>query len=506
MNNNGGDATVTDFSVTTDAGALSFDAGVGSDPVVYTADTLTVDANTEYSLSESDVTGYTEGTWSCDGANSAGNGGQFDDSSITLDLGETVTCEITNDDVAPELIIVKNVMNGVNGTATVTDFSVTTNAGALSFDGGVGSDPVVYTADTLTVDANTEYSLSESDVESYAEGTWSCTNGDGGAYDAGTVTLDEGETVTCEITNEYAELEIVKGASPKSYSAVGDEIVYTVTATNTGVATLTNVDISDDLIDGLDDWTCVPGNPVATLASGESIVCTATYTITQADIDAGQVFNQACVDSDETPEVCDDVTVWPISVVIVKTPDQDVVTSGDKVTFTLDFSHPSPFSVYAYSLVDDVFGDLFDADNPNSDIVSNECVSYAGVELLPETWYHCDFTAKVYGTTKVAHVNTVTITVTDLDPLQGPTVIVPRFATASDDATVKFKGGGGSGGGGGQPPTDMLLTTDTIGVADEGTPFGGPLNWAIWVLLSVLLILSTGWVIRHQRFAEVKNR
>ena len=52
----------------------------------------------------------------------------------------------------------------------------------------------------------------------------------------------------------------------------------------------------------------------------------------------------------------------------------------------------------------------------------------------------------------------------------------------------------------------MLLATDTFAGASESEPFGGPLNWAIWVLLSALLIVSTGWVIRRERFAGVKTR
>ena len=32
------------------------------------------------------------------------------------------------------------------------------------------------------------------------------------------------------------------------------------------------------------------------------------------------------------------------------------------------------------------------------------------------------------------------------------------------------------------------------------------MSWGIWVLLSSLLIVGSGWVIRRQRFAEVDDR
>ena len=45
---------------------------------------------------------------------------------------------------------------------------------------------------------------------------------------------------------------------------------------------------------------CTPSQP-ATLAPGAQIVCTATYTLTQADLNSGQVQNTATADSAETP-------------------------------------------------------------------------------------------------------------------------------------------------------------------------------------------------------------
>ena len=44
---------------------------------------------------------------------------------------------------------------------------------------------------------------------------------------------------------------------------------------------------------------CVPPQP-ASLAPGAQIVCTGSYTLTQADLNAGQVANTATADSDQT--------------------------------------------------------------------------------------------------------------------------------------------------------------------------------------------------------------
>ena len=68
---------------------------------------------------------------------------------------------------------------------------------------------------------------------------------------------------------------------------VGETITYTFTVTNTGNVTLINVSITDPIVP-------VTGGPV-TLAPGQSdsTSFTATYTITAADLDNGQVTNQA---------------------------------------------------------------------------------------------------------------------------------------------------------------------------------------------------------------------
>lgn len=92
-------------------------------------------------------------------------------------------------------------------------------------------------------------------------------------------------------------LTIVKSANPATFTESGQSILYTVTATNTGNVSLSNVDVSDEL--SLAGWAC-PGAPVASLAPGESIVCTGTYVTDAVDAARGYAENTATATSDET--------------------------------------------------------------------------------------------------------------------------------------------------------------------------------------------------------------
>ncbi|WP_251357783.1 Calx-beta domain-containing protein, partial [Kangiella sp. TOML190] len=109
INDDGGSAVVADFNITTNAGALTFGAGVvAGDTTTYTSNTLNVSAGS-YSLVEDDVTNYAEGSWSCDigtVTNSAFNAG-----SVDLVAGDVATCSITNDDQSADLAVTKDVDN-----------------------------------------------------------------------------------------------------------------------------------------------------------------------------------------------------------------------------------------------------------------------------------------------------------------------------------------------------------------------------------------------------------
>ncbi|MCH7415942.1 hypothetical protein MM213_20780, partial [Belliella sp. R4-6] len=74
-------------------------------------------------------------------------------------------------------------------------------------------------------------------------------------------------------------------AGATSFGAVGDVIAYSIEVGNDGNVTLTNVAVNDPLT-GLSET-------IAVLAPGDSETFTTTYTVTQADIDAGSVLNVA---------------------------------------------------------------------------------------------------------------------------------------------------------------------------------------------------------------------
>ena len=75
--------------------------------------------------------------------------------------------------------------------------------------------------------------------------------------------------------------------------SLSDTLTYQFVATNDGNVTLDGVVVSDPL-PGLSPVSCAPVAG-ASLAPGEQMSCSATYLVTQADVDAGSVDNTATV-------------------------------------------------------------------------------------------------------------------------------------------------------------------------------------------------------------------
>ena len=103
------------------------------------------------------------------------------------------------------------------------------------------------------------------------------------------------------VTPTNAALTVKKSVQESTYSKVGDVLHYSYLVTNTGNVTLTSVSVVDDKT----SVTC----PVSTLAAGATTTCTATYVVTQADLDAGSVTNHAYAKSGALQSLPDSTTV-----------------------------------------------------------------------------------------------------------------------------------------------------------------------------------------------------
>lgn len=106
------------------------------------------------------------------------------------------------------------------------------------------------------------------------------------------VKLPHNPSITLEKTGLY------KGNTLRA--EIGDEVDYQFVFTNTGNVTLTNIQVLEDHMfsgTGAPIQLSVPnvstGSTINALAPNGTITYTATYKITQADIDAGEVINQA---------------------------------------------------------------------------------------------------------------------------------------------------------------------------------------------------------------------
>ena len=133
---------------------------------------------------------------------------------------------------------------------------------------------------------------------------------------------EQNATYTFRIIITYGEkpgISLAKQASPTSVTQAGAIVTYTYTVTNTGNVPLEDVTVTENDIDftgtgGLPVPVFVSsteGSPEGKLKQGESATYTAQYTVTEADIGAGSIFNRATATGyfDGTPYSDDDTAI-----------------------------------------------------------------------------------------------------------------------------------------------------------------------------------------------------
>lgn len=218
---------------------------------------------------------------------------------------------VTDITASPSIELVKSIDNEkpAIGTSVKWLFNVT-NTGGTTLTNVTVSDPMVDSVDygdwdrvlepqeTATVSA--DYIVNATDVSP-----------DGTIINTATVTGSSNGTTTSEVTDDdtaqvevetHPHLSLTKTVDKTELrddaAYVGALLTYSFTIENDGDVDLTNVSIDDYLAGVSDvniDWAsstdASTGDGV--LSAGESVTATATYAITQSDIDAGKVVNTA---------------------------------------------------------------------------------------------------------------------------------------------------------------------------------------------------------------------
>jgi len=230
-----------------------------------------------------------------------------------------------------DLVLAADPASVAEADTTITYTYTVTNTGQLDLTGIVVTDDdfgqIELNATTLAPGASTSgtatYTVTQDDIDSGHD-----------IVSTATVTCDQGVTdsdsTTVTIVQE-AGLEIVTSADPAEVSSAGDVITYSYDVTNTGKVTLTGIVVTDDQAGGID-------LTADELAPGASTSGTATYTVTQDNIDSGNdIVSTATVTCDQGVTDSDTTTVTvgapdPAGVAISPTdhsaqgwPEEDVV-------------------------------------------------------------------------------------------------------------------------------------------------------------------------------------
>ncbi|MCH8875205.1 MAG: DUF11 domain-containing protein [Chloroflexi bacterium] len=165
----------------------------------------------------------------------------------------------------------------------------------------------------------------------------------------GTYISADNDSTPSTATYATTGLTLAKSVAESFYSVAGDTLNYSYLVTNSGSAPLAGpVVVSDDLStdESCPDLSTV-GDGDAFLDAGESITCTATYTITAGDVTAGSVTNTASATVDGVTSNEDSETV------LINLPDMQVSKANDTsgstavgvaYNWTITISNPGPLA------------------------------------------------------------------------------------------------------------------------------------------------------------------
>ena len=347
INDNGGTAIASAFTISVTGTNVSNPSFAGSAEGV----DVTLDAGS-YTVTEPIVpTGYLQtGSGDCSG---------------TIAAGQTKTCTITNDDIAPQLIVNKIVINDNGRTKVIADFPL--------FVDGVSVTSGVTTTTTIGL-----HTVSET-----VDSNYTATIG-GHCAANGTITLALGDIKSCPITNNDTSLggggggggggssysptssvspfiDVITVPSPLALPAGSGLVTYTYTTYNRGTVPITNVTMVGD--------TCSPivlnsgdTNGDLKLDTNETWIYKCSITLAKTRTNTVTVTGQAngigVVDVASSTVIVG-LPITPPLIHVTKIPSPlTLSTGGGMITYTNKVTNPGTVALSNVLLADDKCGPL----------------------------------------------------------------------------------------------------------------------------------------------------
>ena len=422
INDNGGTAVASDFTINVTGTNVSTSSFAGSAAGV----DVTLDAGA-YSVTEPVVpAGYLQtGLGDCSG---------------TILAGETKTCTITNDDIAPQLIVNKTVINDNGRTNVISDFPL--------FIDGAGVTSGVAT--TTTVGSHT---VSETSNSNYT----SSIGGDCAAD--GTITLALGDIKTCTITNNdiapsggggggssYTPpvpplIDVVKVPSPLALPNGPGTVEYTYTLSNIGTVSVSDITMVGD--------TCSPIALISGDTDGDNrldvnetwvYTCSTTLTETHTNIITATGWANGISATDiANATVVVGIPVVPPLIHVTKVPNPLVLSAGEgMVTYTNKVTNPGTEPLSNVQLTDDkcdpvnyISGDA----NSDSKLDTTETWTYTCQTNLTETTVNTITASGEANGLRARDYAIATVVVSDVAPT--PSTVVPKLPNTGLNANEK---------------------------------------------------------------------
>lgn len=218
-------------------------------------------------------------------------------------------------------------------------------------------------------------------------------------------------------------LSLEKSVNPTKVTAAGQGVTWSYVVTNTGNLDLSNVGVVETSFSG-SGGAPKPSCPGTTLAPGAQMTCTAGYTVTQADMDAGSISNTATAGAEEPggahtasqPSTARLDTRAISDLSIVKSASPATAVPGTNETYTLTIKNAGPSPARETVVSDELPGELsFVSASQGCSFAAGKVTCAAGT-LAPGTEATFTVVAKVASSATHRIDNTAKVTSTSEDP------------------------------------------------------------------------------------------